>query len=504
MGKWAKRILLGMLVLTLVSGIGTYVFVKRAVVEMFGGNTQIAEPLPRAADAGPVFITNVHVLAPAADMFLEQQTVGIKDEKITFVGADAPIPKDAQVIDGRGKYLVPGFTDSHVHLWRSENDLLLYVANGVTQIREMHGTERHLRWRSEIEQGRLGPDLFVVAAQLATYDFFEGLWIELTAERNVVRSQNDVQSAVATLKSKRYDAIKASSFLSLPGYQWASEQSEEQQIPLTGHIPLDASLEDLWASDQGEVAHVEEFVKALDREFGGYRHDSTEDFLAFVREKSAEVARRVADRNIAVTSTLSIIQSFSAQQMDLKPTLAGVELEYVNPGLAEGQAMGWLPETNRYRLADQYKTTGWKDRQGAYWAAYAEAQQILFEALRNAGVRMMAGTDANVPVMVPGFSLHGEMQAMQEAGMTTAEVLASATTIPATWMNWKAGQIRTGYAANLVLLRENPLADIAATRSIETVFVNGHVLVRTRLDQLLESVRTANDASRQESLDFIR
>ena len=504
MGKWAKRILLGMLVLTLVSGIGTYVFVKRAVVEMFGGNTQVAEPLPRTADAAPVFITNVHVLAPTADMFLEQQTVGIEGEKITFVGVDVAIPEDAQVIDGRGQYLVPGFTDSHVHLWRSENDLLLYIANGVTQIREMHGTERHLEWRSEIEQGRLGPDLFVVAAQLATYDFFEGLWIELTAERNVVRSQNDVQSAVATLKSKGYDAVKASSFLSLPGYQWASQQSAEQHIPLTGHIPLDASLEDLWASDQGEVAHVEEFVKALDREFGGYRHDSTEEFLAFVREKSADVARRVADKNIAVTSTLSIIQSFSAQQMDLKPTLAGVELEYVNPGLAEGQAMGWLPETNRYRLADQYKTAGWKVRQGAYWRAYAEAQRILFDAFRNAGVRMMAGTDANVPIMVPGFSLHGEMQAMREAGMTTSETLASATTIPAAWMNWKAGQIREGYAANLVLLRENPLADIVATRSIETVFVNGHVLDRTRLDQLLKSVRMANDASRQVGLDFIR
>ena len=501
MKTWILRSALALIGLALLSGVGTYIFIQRAVVDMFGGRTATAQVEATAPHAGRVVILNAKVLTPNSGAFVQGQAVVLEAGVIDYVGPEPDMSGNPRLIDGRGMYLVPGFTDSHVHLWRSENDLLLYVANGVTQVREMHGTQRHLEWRDEIGRGRIGPDIFVVAAQLATYDTIEGVWQRLTSERNVVRSDNDVRRTIAALVRADFDAVKASSFLSLPAYQAASRETEATGARLVGHIPPAASLDDLWASEQTEVAHVEEFVKALNREFGGYTSSNSEEFLAYVRSRSDDVARRVRANGIAVTTTLALIDSFGPQATHLETVLRSAQLEYVNPGLVEGQAMGWLPSVNGYRVPDHRRTEGWEGRQTAYWAAYAEAQRILFQALVRADQVLLAGTDANVPAMVPGFSLHQEMVAMQAAGMTPAQVLASATAAPGAWSGLRTGQIRRGYEADLVLLREDPLADIAATDAIEMVFTNGRAFDRDDLDGLLRAVRTANSESRQHSID---
>lgn len=504
MNKWVKRSLVGVTLVSVLSAGVTYAVIKNAVNDMFGDHTDLAEVSFVHERYDSLIITNVNVLVPSADAFLSGQTVEIENGKIVYIGGQITPSENAEIIDGQGMYLSPGFTDSHIHLWQSENDLLLYVANGVTQVREMHGMDFHLRWKSEIERGRLGPDIYVVAAQLATYDFWEGLWVSITAGRNVVRSEKGIDKRISTLKRKGFDAVKASSYLNAAGYKRAGVEANEQSITFTGHIPMASTLDDLWSSSQSEVAHVEEFVKALNREFGGYTVSTAEDYLQYVRERSSDVSQRVLERGIHVTSTLALIQSFALQQTNLNPTLKSIELEYVNPGLLEGRAVGWLPHSNRYRVGDQYKTEGWQDRQTAYWAAYAEAQQILFTAFLDAGVPIMAGTDANVPTMVPGFSLHDEMKAMQIAGMSPAQVLASATRTPGEWMGWPTGQIKEGYDANLVLLRENPLDSIEATASVEMVFVNGNALKRDDLDAMLQSVKEANSDSRDFSIEQFR
>ena len=113
----------------------------------------------------------------------------------------------------------------------------------------------------------------------------------------------------------------------------------------------------------------------------------------------------------------------------------------------------------------------------------------------------MAGTDANVPVRVPGFSLHEEFLALQEAGMSPAQILASATSVPSDYMGTNAGRIEAGREADLVLLRDNPLEDIAATQEIDMVVLDGRRLDRAALDGLLESVKAANDESRKVPLE---
>lgn len=128
------------------------------------------------------------------------------------------------------------------------------------------------------------------------------------------------------------------------------------------------------------------------------------------------------------------------------------------------------------------------------------ACQILLKNLAEQGVKIVAGTDANLPPTVPGFSLHQELQSMQEAGLSAAEVLQSATAVPAAWMKANSGTITVNKTANLVLLNKNPLLDIQNSKSIEAVFLKGKLLYRNTLDQMLEAVKRANNNSRKKDI----
>jgi len=500
MRKWIVRIGLGVVAVMMIGAISSYLFIDRELTRMYGGLTEPADPVVADAGTRDYVLVNVSVLAPEGDRFLPDRNVVIRDGQIRAIGNTTTSPGEIPTLDGRGMYLVPGFTDSHVHLWESENDLLLYVANGVTQVRDMNSLPVNLRWRDEIEGGRIGPDIFAVAPQFATFGPMEGAFVGWVQHKTIVRTADQVDAAVKDYVAEGYDALKASSYLDRDGYIALSAAAAEHNIPLVGHLPMAIGLEDLWASNQSEVAHVEEFVKALDREFGGYSADTAEDFLAFVRERSDGVADRMMAHDISVTSTLELVDSFHRQKSDLNTELTAAKLTYENPGISEGtiitsRGMGWLPQVNIYRWPEGLDAER-QARSRLYWQAYAEAQHILFEAFLARGVPILAGTDANVPVRVPGFSLHEEMEALQAAGMSPAEILASATTLPAKFMASGTGEIAEGRKANLVLLRDNPLEEIGATESIEMVIVGGRALDRQDLDALLDSVRTANDNSR--------
>ncbi|NNL03565.1 MAG: amidohydrolase family protein [Eudoraea sp.] len=188
--------------------------------------------------------------------------------------------------------------------------------------------------------------------------------------------------------------------------------------------------------------------------------------------------------------------------------LQEVELVYENPGISEWdemipQGLGWLPEVNRYKLPEDLSPEE-KAWQKIFWTTYGEACKIILKNLSAGDVNIMAGTDTNLPPTVPGFSLHDEFIAMNNAGMSNYQVLQSATTIPAKWLGSNTGKIMEGRKANLVLLEESPLVNIANTRKINSVFLNGKILDRTLLDKILEAVKTANNSSRKKEInDFM-
>ncbi|AFV00983.1 amidohydrolase family protein [Simiduia agarivorans] len=495
MNKWLRRTAIFLGVMIPLSGLIAYLVVDNALARMYGETTPLAKPQLGAESPDKYLLTNVQVLSADGRGFESDLSVLIADGTIESIGHAQTFGNSIPRVDGGGQYLVPGLTDSHVHLWRSRNDLLLYLANGVTQVREMHAQPHHLNWRETLSAGALGPDLYLVAAQLATYPFWEGLWRTFTTERQVVGSRSATRARIPALIAQGYDAIKASSFLSREHYLTASDAISDSQIPLVGHLPLEANLADLWSSNQRELAHVEELVKALAREIGGYTGAKQNEFLAHVRARRQAVAKQLRARDIAVTTTIALVHSFAGQKLDLQSALAQVEFNYVNPGVARGQAMGWLPGVNPYQVPASRKVGDWQRRYADYWDTYAKAHVLMLEALYAEGVMLLAGTDASVPVMVPGFSMHSELLALQAAGLSPTDVLAAATRSPGHWMNWNTGKIAVGYRANLILLRDNPLEDIAATASLESVIIRGRFLTRQDLDALLLAVEHANRAA---------
>ncbi len=408
--------------------------------------------------------------------------------------------------------MIPGLIDSHVHLFKSPNDLLLYIANGVTEVRELIGEEKHLHWKQEIEAGRIGPKMFVASPRLGSFETMEGWFMSKTQGYMNVSDAGEARELVMKLYDEGYDGLKIYSQMNKESYLALTETAKSLKMPFFGHIPWDLELSEIWENGQHGIAHFEELMNALQREFDptfgqefGSFYGREEAFLEFVNERCSSLAENLIKHDITVTSTLWLTESFVRQKFELDQVLKDVELEYQNPGISEWVSfipggLGWLPEVNRYKLNEDLSEERLESHK-KYWFTYGKACQLLASKLSESGVKIMAGTDANLPPTVPGFSLHNEMESLNRAGMTPSQVLRSATSIPAEWLKSNSGKILPGYEANLVLLDNNPLEDIRNTKSINAVINRGRLFDRNLLDQMLTAVKEANDKSRKVNID---
>jgi hypothetical protein len=172
-------------------------------------------------------------------------------------------------------------------------------------------------------------------------------------------------------------------------------------------------------------------------------------------------------------------------------------------GSAYVSSVGWLPGRNQFEVRD---TVGAEERTRieASWEARAEAHRVLFRRMVERGVRITAGTDATTHLVIPGLSLHAELESLVRNGMTPAQSLRAATVTPDQIMGGGAGFVAVGRRADLVLLSANPLTDIANTEQIEAVVVGGAVLDRELLDLMLARVDDANASSRRWDLSRFR
>ena len=500
--KITKSVLIFMTASTVLFG---YLAVQN-INQIYGGKTKKVDSDLFNPKVGDVCITNVNVLSEDGSRFLPNRTLCIVNGVIASIDSSTNIGATESVLDGQNKFLIPGLIDSHVHLFKSPNDLLLYIANGVTEIREMIGEPAHLQWREEIRQGRIGPDMYIASPRLGSFGTFEGFFMKWTQGFNNISNEKKAKQFVDHYASKGYDAVKVYSHLNKESYEALSRFAHEKGMEVVGHIPWSIDLQDVFQSQQSEIAHVEELMNAFRREFGRFRtQEKADEFLDYVDQRSREIAEDLVQNEVSVTTTVWLTQSFVRQKFELNDLLKEVELEYENPGISEWDeripgGLGWLPHINRYKLSDDY-TEEDKAWQKVFWYTYGYACQVILRNLYEGGVSILAGTDANLPPTVPGFSFHDELIAMREAGMSNVDILKSATVLPAQWMNSNTGIIGNGKKANLVLLDENPLEDIEHTQSIHTVFSNGKKYDRNVLDDLLEAVKEANNKSRTKSID---
>lgn len=499
--KWLKYIGIFFIALLIVGGI----LMHRDGKRMYGGLTERVDQENFTPRTGPIVIKNAHILSPEGDSLISNQSILIEKGLISAIDSVINVSSEAIVIDGTGKYLIPGLIDTHVHLFQSPNDLLLYVANGVTEIRELIGEEEHLKWRAGIENGRIGPRMQVYSPRIGSFETMEGWFMEYSQGYVNIQNATEAKKMVEEFHNKGYDGIKIYSQVSKEVYDAINVTAKALKMPVVGHIPWKLELSDIWNSNQNNIVHFEELMNALSREFntkralGGFFGKEAE-FLKFVEERSTKLTKNLIENEIVVNSTLWLNESFARQPFEIEQVLKEVQLQYENPGISEGlsyipQAVGWLPEVNRYKLPEGL-TLEEQEEYKKFWSTYAKACQIIATACIKNGVEIMAGTDANLPPAVPGFSLHDELESLVKAGMSNAQALQAATKIPSKYLKSNSGKIALSYEANLVLLDKNPLENISSTKTINTVITGGQVFDRGLLDEILSAVKDANNSSR--------
>ena len=337
--NWKK--LLKYLVITMITliFIGT-VWINRQGMLMYGGLTERVDYNQFKPQTGPVVIHNINVLAPDGESFISGQTVLIEKGHIISIDSLSENSNRISSIDGTDKFLIPGLIDAHVHLFQSPNDLLLYVANAITEIREMIGEQDHLVWKKQIENGsRIGPKMFVASPRLGSFKPLEGWFMSQTQGFMNVENEEDAAKTVKRLYEQGYDGIKIYSQLNKESYLSITKTAESLGIPTFGHIPWEVTLLDIWQNGQSDIAHFEELMNALQRKFNpshgqkfGSFYGKEDDFLKFVEEQSEALVDNLKKNNISVTSTLWLTLSFVRQKFELEKVLEEVELEYENPG----------------------------------------------------------------------------------------------------------------------------------------------------------------------------
>lgn len=501
--KALKYFVIATIILLLIT---SFLFVRTGK-QIYGGLTEQVDYEQFSPETGAFAIANVNVLSESGEKFLSGQTVTLENGLIQTIDSNQTISVNYKIIDGTGKYLIPGLIDAHVHLFKSPNDLLLYVANGVTEIRELIGEKDHLEWKQQIEAGRIGPKMFVATPRLGSFSKMEGFFMEQSQGFINVPDATSAEQTIKRLHKEGYQGVKIYSQLNKESYIAIAKTAKELGMAIFGHIPWAVSYDDVYNHGQSGIAHFEEVMNALAREFDKYGsfRGREEEFLSFVNERSDELAQNLIQNDITVTSTLWLTESFVKQKFHLDQILKNVELSYQNPGISEWSSfipggLGWLPEVNRYKLQENLTPEELKNQMN-FWTTYGKACALIANNLNQRGVKIMAGTDANLPPTVPGFSLHDELGSLNRAGLTTEETLRAATSTPATWLKSKSGKIAIGYDANIVLLDENPLETIEHTKAINTVILKGKVFDRSLLDQMLSAVKKANDRSRKIAID---
>lgn len=439
------------------------------------------QPVP-----APIAIEHVTVLPMTADgVALSDATVVVDNGRI--VSIRGPVPAGATRIDGRGKWLIPGLTDMHVHvptdgylrpkqyptqaptLFFDTQDIMTpYIANGVTQIFNLDARPESFGQRNQVESGRvLGPHMALAA-----------LINGGKSPGRIANSPADGRQSVRDAKADGYEFIKLYSALDAETYAAIIDEAGKQGLKTVGHVPdaFEGKLDGAFVPGFGMVAHAEEFSK------------QSSDFSDEDAARFAQLARR---NGTWLTPTLTAMRWIASESRSLDELRASPALQYVHPLLQSK----WLV-ANRYRKNATPELVAYFDRMVAFHVR-------LVRAFKAAGVPIVAGTDTLTSGVVAGFALHDELELLAAAGLGNEEVLASATRLPAVWLgvDGDRGTIEVGKRADLVLLDANPLADVANTRRIAGVFINGRFADRATLDAMLADLSKRNSATRDQ-FDF--
>ncbi len=426
----------------------------RAIIEKATGAFAAALLVCAPALAETVF-NNVTVLAMDGSEAAEGQSVVIDGDRIISItpASELTPSEDATVIDGEGRYLIPGLGEMHGHIppvldgEQAVNDILfLYLSNGVTTVRGMLGSPGQLKLREEaLSVDRVSPTLYLAGPS------FNG---------NSIRSPTQATARVEQQVEEGWDLLKVHPGLTLDEYDAMAERATELGIDFAGHVPADVGLVRALEAGQRTLDHLDGLIIYLG---GETKAISEEDMRAAAR------LTREAGTGVVPTSALWITLLQAAD----RETLFSV------PGLE------YMPANTVASWRSRYDAGS-----GAPQNMHVENRRRLLKILHEEGVEVLFGTDAPQVFSVPGFSIHLEIEEMKASGLSNADILTSATSaIGAHFADEDTfGVIAPGARADLVLLDGNPMEDLAALKEPAGVMYRGNWLSREMIEQELSEI----------------
>jgi imidazolonepropionase-like amidohydrolase len=460
-----------------------------------------------AAETKRLAIAHVAVVDTTSGEIKADQTVVITGARIIkIVPATGYRPEPGtQVIDARGKYLIPGLWDMHMHIagisadpkWSKEVVLPLLTAMGVTGVRDMGGELRVLQeWRREIESGKLiGPHIVAGGPMLVSGG-------KRSPEQIPVKNAEEARDAVKSLKQQGADFIKIIDLPSREAFYAVADEAKRQNLPFVGHVPPVVTASE--ASDAGmkSIEHVvysnlemdcsakEDELRAAERAARATHTEGTsarllqEAMTSYDPNKAAALWARFRRNGTWLVPTLVSIEALSRHNLDPETQANDPRLAFVPDSLRKE----WDIRTqgNKFSAAEQQ-----------WWSQQYINDRKMTAAMHQGGVALLAGSDSLDRYVFPGFALHRELELLTEEGLTPLEALRAATTGAAKFLGRQAefGVVAIGAHADLVLLDDSPLEKISNTTKISAVIREGVYLDRAALDRLLSQAKAAAQAA---------
>jgi len=425
-------------------------------------------------------------------------TVVITGNRIAAIGrtGQVRIPRGVQVINAAGKFLIPGLWDMHVHFTESERAFPLFIANGVTGVRNMGGNlDELLHWRTDVASGKLLGPRVVTCGPIV-----DGPQPAAHGPTIVVGTAAEARQTVDMLKQRGADCVKVYDRLPREAYFAIIEEARKQGLPVVGHVPL--SITSVEASDAGQksiehLGSIFESTSTIEEEL--HRLESAPEPVT----DPSEFPRRIAARGERMLDTYDerkakqVFAHLVKNQTWQVPTL---EFKWAQTFIDDISRNG-DPRLKYIPSSEQQ----WWSPQKNFFARYRTPEYIVFKkklfqkelelvgAMHRAGVPFMTGTDLSGAYVFPGFSLHHELALFVQAGFTPMEALQAATRNPAIFLGELSSQgtVERGKIADLVLLESDPLENIRNTQQINAVIVNGRYFSKGSLRKMLADVEAA-------------
>lgn len=473
----------------------------RCLVLSFGtllllSGSNVAVPQDRVErHASAVAITHVTVIQGPASEPMKDQTVFVRGDRIVALGknSETKLPPGVRIVNGRNKFLLPGFWDSHVHLTLAGEPVLqLFIANGVTGVRDMVGDPATLRdWKDRITRGSLvGPRIKMAGLAIESADWLTvipkldqifklHLSDTILQGRIGVKTGEEARNAVDRIADQGMDFVKFRTMPSRDAFLAMAAEAAKRKIRFVGHEPNVVNLAEAASAGQRSIEHLP---------FMSMVKDSAEARKATFATL-ARLGTWVDPTLVAAAGYRGVPDEAVLKVVDDKSNALDPRRKYLSPSLLEF----WRAQIVIKQVEEPQD-----------WPALRQQGFSDLAEMRKLGVPVVVGTDLGAPLVYPGFSLHEELALLvQKGGFSPAQAIEDSTLQPAKLLGLEndLGTVQPGKLADLVLLDRDPLLDIANTKAIVAVIADGKFYDRPALDAMLQRVAVAMEEEAKKAVE---